>query len=324
MEKVGAMELSNYSPGEPRLSVVVTIGMLRRRAQRCLDAIEGQAGGPAMEVVVVDVCPEAGRIGGPGVEYLALPDCESINAAKAAGARRAKAPIIAFLEDHCVPEPGWAAAVERAFAENPGVAAVAYCFGNLNPVNWVSRSFLLLAYGPWMGPARSGPVTTPSWMNVAYSRKTLEGAGDLAQWMGCEGLYLHRLQEAGATFWHASDAEVRHLNHPSLLGSARDSACWQRLFAANRVKAEQWGWLRRIAYFGGAVPFSPWVIAYRLGRRMWARPGMRWEYVKALPLILFVFTWGAFSEAMGYVAGEGDAGKRTIYVETGDPRGEAV
>ena len=324
IENLGKEQLSNHTAGGPLMSVIVTIGERRRRGLRCIDAIQAQRGAPPMQIIVVDVFPSGGHLGRSGIDYLPLPGCESINAAKAAGAGRATAPVMAFLEDHCVPEPGWAAAVHRAFTQNPEVAAVAYSFGNLNPVNWVSRSFLVLAYGPWMGPAPSGPVSTPSWMNVAYHRKTLATVPDLAAWFGCEGLFLHRIKVAGAKFWHAGDAEVRHLNHPGLLGSARDSACWQRLFAATRVEIDGWGWFRRIAYALGTIPFGPSLITFRLARRLWARPEMRSQLVKALPLVFFVYTWGSFSEVLGYIAGAGDAPSRTIYVETGDPRGEAL
>ena len=323
-ENLGTADQSVYSADAPLLSVVVTIGALRRRALRCLDALLAQTGAPPLQIVVVDAAPEFGPPDRPGLDYLPLPACPSINAAKAAGALRARAPVVAFLEDHCVPEPGWAAALHRVFTEQPEVAAAAYAFANLNPVNWVSRSFLLLAYGPWMAPVASGPIPTPSWMNVAYRRQVLEQAGGLTDWMGCEGLFLHRLARNGAKFWQAGDALVRHLNHPGLLGSARDSACWQRLFAATRVRVDHWSWFRRLAYFCGAVPFSPSIIAWRLGRRLWTRPELRGAFFRALPLILFVYTYGAFSEALGYLAGPGGAPRKTIYVETGDPRGEPL
>lgn len=322
-ENTGTASLSAYTTPKPLLSVVVTVGVLRRRALRCIDAILAQQDAPPMQVIVADVDPGQGPIDRPGIVYLPLPGCDSINRAKAAGARLATAPVVAFLEDHCVPQPGWAAAVHQAFLLNPGLAAAAYSFGNLNPVNWVSRSFLLLAYGPWMGPAESGPVPTPSWMNVAYSREVLDKAPDLVDWMGCEGLFLHQLATQGARFWHAAGARVLHLNHPSLIGSAKDSACWQRVFASTRVRVERWNWFRRLFYFFAAVPLSPPIITFRLARRMWTRPGFRGQFLSALPLIYFVYTWGAFSEALGYVAGIGDAGQRTIFVETGDPRGES-
>lgn len=317
------MNLANPSQETPVISVVVTIGARRWRALRCLEALTRQVGAPPLQILVMDSEPQLGAPDLAGIEHVPCADCPSIPHAKAEGFALSRAPIVAFLEDHCVPQPGWAAAIASAFAEQPDLAAVAYAFGNLNPVNWVSRSFLLLAYGPWMAPVASGPIPTPSWMNVAYARRVLCEAPNLVHWFSCEGLFLHQLKDKGAKFWQAGEAHVKHLNHPFLFGSARDSAVWQRIFAAARVEIEDWSWPRRMLYAAAAVPCSPSIIIWRLTRRLWTRPEMRARIVSALPLLFFVYTWGAFSEALGYIAGSGDASRLSFEIETGDPRGEA-
>lgn len=307
----------------PDLSVVITIGARRWRALRCLHALLAQQNAPTLQIIVMDSEPHLGLPALPGVEPVPCAGCPSISHAKAIGVGLARAPIVALLEDHCVPSPGWARAVHDSFAEHPEILATAYAFENLNPVNWVSRSFLVLAYGPWMAPVKSGYIPTPSWMNVAYRRAVLEKAGDLVDWFSQEGPHLHRLHREGGKFWQSGEARVSHLNHPFLLGSARDSAVWQRLLASARVERERWSWARRWFYFFAAVPLSPSIITWRLGRRLWTRPEMRWRFLTSLPLIGFVYTYGAFSEAAGYVWGAGDAARLTFEIETGDPRGEA-
>jgi hypothetical protein len=310
---------------EPRISVVLFIGERRWRAVRCLRALAAQQHAPPMEIVVVDLYPQAGPpelSDLPEMRYLPFPDATSIPHAKAHGARHAAGSVVAFLEDHCVPSPGWAAAVWRAFDEHPDVAAVAYSFRNLNPVNYVSRAFLVLAYGPWIAPAASRYIDSPSWMNVAYRASSLRPhLSGLEQWLGCEFLFHAILRREGARFWHAGDAEVSHLNHPRLLGSCRDSSVWQRLFASSRVRNEGWGWPRRVVYVCGS-PLSPLVIAWRLGRTLWQRPELRGRFFSSLPLVLAVYTFGMCHEALGYLFGPGDSGRKSIEVETVDPRGE--
>jgi hypothetical protein len=318
----------NGTQSEPVLSVVITIGARRWRAVRCLKAILTQVNAPRMQIVVMDNKPhlELPQFEGSDwerIQHVPCSEIASIPEAKARGASLAVAPVVAFLEDHCVPEPGWAEAVALAFEQHPDLTAVAYSFGNLNPVNWVSRSFLILAYGPWVNPLQSGPVSTPSWMNLAYKRDKLPGEAALKRQLSCEGRFLSQLQQSGAKFWQSAEARVKHLNHPSLIGSALDSAVWQRLMAANRADLEEWSWPRRLLYFFAAVPLSPSIIAWRLSRRLWARPEMRLPLLSSLPLVLFVFTIGSFWEAIGYVAGPGDPAS-TFWIETGDPRGEAL
>jgi hypothetical protein len=315
----------NNTGPSTNLSVVVTIGTRRWRAVRCLKALLAQESPPEMEIIVMDHkpgLPLAGLEDRSPFRFVSAAECVSIPAAKALGASHANYEVVAFLEDHCVPEPGWAAAVSRAFTNNPDIAACAYSFHNLNPVNWCSRSFLVMAYGPWMAPAASGPIPTPSWMNTAFRRHILEAETNLPREFSCEVLFQNKLRAAGAKFWQAGDAHVRHLNHPDLLGSCFDSGVWQRLLAGTKVEMGGWGWPRRIFYALAAIPLSPGIITYRLSRRLWQRPEMRGHLLSSLPLVFFVYTFGAFFEAMGYIAGPGDP-RDTFRIETEDPRGEA-
>jgi hypothetical protein len=303
------------------LSVIIVVGRQRLRAEQCIEALLKQDNPPPMELIVIDVAPEAEPprwASSATVRHIPRPETESMAEAKAIGARLAHSEFIAFLEDHCHPGPGWASAVRHAFKCD--VDVVAYAFKNLNPVNYTSRAFLVLAYGPWLAPAESGPVSSPSWMNVAYRAAVLRRYFDrLPLLFECETLLHKELRLAGSRFWHESAAEVAHLNHPRLRGSCRDSAVWQRLFAAARVSHENWGLPRRLLYAAGS-PLSPAVIAWRLGRRMWARPSMRGTFLKSLPLMLAVYSYGSLNESRGYLFGRGNAGRESIEVETADPR----
>jgi hypothetical protein len=309
-------------PSPPILSIVVVIGRQRDRAAAAVDRLLREDLPAGLEVVVVDAAPEAGFLPWeehPRVRYVAAGGLASIAAGKAAGARLAAGRVIAFCEDHCHVEPGWAAAVIEGFEQ--GADLVAYAFGNLNPVNYVSRSFLLLAYGPWMSPVASGWIPSPSWMNVAYRAALIrEHLDDLPDLLHCETLFHERLRGRGARFWQAGAAHVRHRNHPRLLGACRDSAVWQRLFAATRSRIERWSAARRLIYALAAPVLSAPLIASRLGRRLWVRPELRGRFAASLPLILAVYYFGAIQEARGYLFGEGDAGRRSLEVETSDPR----
>ena len=276
-----------------------------------------------LEVIVVDATPDGGGLPWlehPAVRYLPTAELPSIAAGKAAGARLARGRFMAFVEDHCHAEPGWAAAVVDGFAR--GADAVAYAFGNLNPVNYVSRAFLLLAYGPWASPVASGWIDRPSRMNVAYRADLIrEHLDRMDDFFHCETMFEAALRRRGCRFWQAGEAHVRHLNHLRFWGAARDSATWQRVGSATRVRLEQWSLGRRMVYALAAPCLSPPVIVARLGRRLWARPELRRPFLAALPLILAVYHCGSVQESLGYLFGPGTAIRDLIEVETGDPRG---
>ena len=310
------------APETPILSVVVVIGRQRPRAVDAVERLLRQEPAEGIEVVVVDAAPDEGGLpwlAHTRVRYVKAAGLASIAAGKATGAGHAAGRVIAFCEDHCYVEAGWAAAVVDGFEQ--GADAVAYAFGNLNPVSYVSRAFLLLAYGPWMSPVASGWIPSPSWMNVAYRADLLrEHADRLPDLLHCESLFHAHLRRRGARFWQAGEAHVLHLNHPRLQGACADSAVWQRLFASTRARVECWSLARRLCYAAAAPALSAPVIALRLGRRVWSRPELRACFVVGLPVILAVYYYGAIHEARGYLSGEGGAGLRSLEVETSDPR----
>jgi hypothetical protein len=91
------------------LAVVVVVGPLRKRGQRLLDGLCLQTAVESMEIIVVDPPAYAGRKlqTRPGVRtvYLLRSETEPWPRARADAIRHTKAPIVAFIEDHCIPEP---------------------------------------------------------------------------------------------------------------------------------------------------------------------------------------------------------------------------
>jgi len=65
--------------------------------------------------------------------------------AKALGLLEATAPIVAFAEEHCYPDPGWAAALIATHEQ--GWAAVGPSMRNANPRTLISWAGLFLHYG---------------------------------------------------------------------------------------------------------------------------------------------------------------------------------
>jgi hypothetical protein len=91
--------------------------------------------------------------------------------AMAAGVRQASALIVAFLEDHSYPDPGWAEALIRAHRQP--WAAVGPEIRNANPESLISRADLFLNSSRWMEPAEAGVVGDLQGRNAAYKRALL-------------------------------------------------------------------------------------------------------------------------------------------------------
>lgn len=119
-----------------RASVVVPTYKRPQLLARCLEALLAQGFDPsAYEVIVADdaACKETRQlvaclaeralVSGPAVRYVPVTGRHGPAAARNAGWRAARGPIIAFTDDDCIPQHGWLAAGVAALGE--GVAGAA-------------------------------------------------------------------------------------------------------------------------------------------------------------------------------------------------------
>ena len=116
---------------DPRISVVVPTRDRPDRLAACLAALERQTV-PHLEIVVVDDASRNARVVADIVT--SAPRARLITgagrgpaAARNAGIRAARAPLICFTDDDCRPVPGWAAALADRIhgGMDEGIAAVA-------------------------------------------------------------------------------------------------------------------------------------------------------------------------------------------------------
>ncbi|MGH9361855.1 MAG: glycosyltransferase family 2 protein, partial [Thermoanaerobaculia bacterium] len=134
-----------------RMSVVLLVDQQRERGARCLSSVLAQSIVDRLEVLLLDLGgAAAGPLPGsehPRVCVLRLPPTMSFGALQAEGVLRARAPIVAFLEEHCVALPGWAEALVLAH-EGPA-AAVGGERHNPTPWRSLAQFIHLLDHGPW-------------------------------------------------------------------------------------------------------------------------------------------------------------------------------
>ncbi len=291
--------------GPATLSAAVVVGDLRERAQRTLDALGAQTAAESMEVVVVDIgpadAPDLPTPAGMPVTYVRMPAGGSFAAARGEAARRASTPVVAYLEDHAVPDRRWAAAVARAH-EGPW-AAVGYAFTNANPESFGSRVSHIADYGPWAYPAPHGPLRLLPGNNVAYKREALLSLGDrLDDLLVVDFNVQDELRSQGLGTYLESGALVAHENFTRVTELYAANYSYTRLMAMTR--AAGWSRARRMAY-GLLVPVA--VPAMKLARLLRSLRGRRrlWGTVAlVLPFVVANYAWSSIGEARGYLGGD--------------------
>jgi glycosyltransferase involved in cell wall biosynthesis len=212
----------------PEVSVVVPTRERAARLAVLLDSLAGQRGA-AFELIVVDDASTDGTS-----EVLArvrqdldlravrLGERRGPGAARNAGWRRARAPLVAFIDDDCVARQGWLQALVAAHRRVPH----ALLQGRTEPhpeelqkQNAFSLSQLVLELGPHFQAC-----------NIAYPRELLERLGGFDESFPhyCEDADLAwRAQEGGAPALFVPEAAAWHAVHrPGAVGLIRDSQRW--------------------------------------------------------------------------------------------------
>jgi hypothetical protein len=226
--------------------------------------------------------------------------------AKALGVRAACAPVVAFAEEHCYPEPEWARLLLAAHARGWGAVGPQMC--NANPSSAVSRAGLYLNYGPCLAPAEPGPSAALPWHNISYRREVLDAYGeDLASLLAVEGLLLEDVRSRGHGLYFDAAARTHHVNISRFSSWVAHSFWGGRMFGAARGK--KWTRLRRLAYIGGG-PLIPLVRVRRALPQVYRTGAGHRDVARVLPAMLAGLIPHALGEVAGYAFGAGAAEER--------------
>ena len=298
----------------PDLSVVMIAGAQRARAQRTADAIAAQATDASIELVVVDVAPEPAPLRLPESirsRCIEASGSAAWGALRAAGARVAAAPVVAFLEDHCLPQAGWAAALIEAHRE--GWAAVGYAFMPANPGRWRSRATLIAEYGFWADPVNGGRATILPGNNISYQRALLLSLdNELDAVLGVDDNLHRRFAARGLESGIATQARVAHQELVGIGTTAKANFDYGRVLASARRIDEGWSLERRLLYAAAAPLGAPALRAVRLLGSLRGRQPLWAQVVAAGPAIAAIWMANAIGQAAGSLFGPGRAARRLV------------
>ena len=268
------------------------------RAQTIADRIEVLVVGPARSLAADPPSPT----GFHAVRLVALEEIRSMAHAAAEGARRAAAPIVAFVEDHVLLDSEWARALVDA--HEGGWAVVGPVVRIANPKSRVGWADFVLGYGPFAEPHAGGPVSLLPGHNSCYRRDVLLAQGErLEEALAAETVFHWDLARAGARLLLEPRARIAHLDFERIRPWIAAMYLSGRVFGARR--AARWPAPWRLAY-ALASPLVPVIRLWRAVRDA-RRIGMP---PTALPALLAGLLADGAGQAVGALAGAGRAAER--------------
>jgi glycosyltransferase involved in cell wall biosynthesis len=207
----------------------------------------------SLEIIVVDNSPsheKATRFRArfadePGLAYLLEPT-PGLSHARNVGVARARADIVAFIDDDALAAPDWASHILRAFQAYPGSAGVVG--GRVLPrwvgarPLWLSDDLLgYLSIVDWGGQTRM--LQSDEWLvgcNIAFDKLALSSVGGFSRALGRVGAGLallsnedievaEKIHRAGRLSIYCPEAVVHHVIDPARLTRAwfRRRSAWQ-------------------------------------------------------------------------------------------------
>jgi hypothetical protein len=312
-------EEGRVQANSPEMSVVIVTPDSYQILRRTIHHLRAQTIKDRLEILLVAPSRQAlGLIESDltvfhSYKVIEVGDIRVLSSAKATAVPEANAPLVAFAEDHCFPEPDWAEALIEAHRR--GYAAVGPVMRNANPATSLSWAGLFLHYGCCLQPVVSGCCTNLPWHNISYSRDLLleYGAG-LTDMLLAEGILLDELRSRGYKL-HLEPAATTHHVNISILSSWVRHAFWGgRLFASLRAQKQNWPVWRRLVYIAGS-PLIPLIRLYRVLQTI-RQVGKGALLPRVIPAILAGLLPHALGETVGYMVGQGRTAERYSYFET--------
>ena len=298
----------------PELTVVMIAGAQRARAQRTAEAVAAQGAETAVELIVVDIDSESQPLRVPESIPSRVIEGRADSTwgrLRAKGARAAAAPIVAYVEDHCMPRAGWATALVEAHAE--GWVAVGYAFEPANAATWRSRATLIAEYGFWAHPVDGGRASILPGNNISYKRdRLLALEGELDSMLDVDDNLHRRFADQGLASGIAAGARVAHQELAGIGPTSKANYDYGRVLAAARSRDEGWGLPRRMLYAAAAPVGAPVARALRLFRSLRGRPALWVRALAAVPAIAAIWVANAVGQAAGALFGSGGASRRLI------------
>lgn len=289
---------------KPALSVVLAATRPWDELYACLARLAPQMQPAQTEVIVGDAhdgaVPAEFQRDFPNVRWIRRAGV-SVFLLRNLGVLEARAPIIAFTEDHCLVAPDWCRRILEAHHAHPEAAAIGGSVAN-GPVQFlIDWANYLTVFCPFLPPVTTGPAAAISLQaNCSYKREALP---DTVLPNGIMEFHLNRqLLRDGRKLYADGGICVEHVQSHGRLGTIAAHFHNGRSIATVRMETiKAWQRALRVA----SCFILPAFLFLYVTRHIAPKPQFWGRYIAVLPLIAALNVAHAAGEFCGYVFGPG-------------------
>ena len=279
------------------------------RVIETIEALDPAISGEWCEIVIADRLQDelTTRIRRyyPHVRVIDCPPDMTLTEMRTVAFEASSAPIVAVTEDHCVPGPGWATAVRRAFDEGgPDLVAVGGSVVNGVTDTGLDWATYLCEYSFFSPPVAEGESAILPGMNVAYCRTALESVPRELLVNGFWETTVHPLLfEQGGKLISLNELVMFHKKRFSWRLFASQRFTYSRYYAGLRFGGAALP--KRIAASLASLALPP-VLLMRAIKAARVK-GLGREMLRASPYLLPLYCVWAVGESVGALRGPGNA-----------------
>lgn len=313
----------NPVSSEVSLSVVLQAGGQRERAGDCLTSLLKQSVIDEMQILVLDYGlgshPPLPGSDHPAVEIIRRDEYEPFSHSRAIGVKRARAPVVAFVEDHVVVFDGWAEAILES--HQAGWKAIGPEVHSGNPGVGISDAIALMNNATWRPPAEEGVHELLAGHNTAYDREVLLSMQPSVEvLLRCDPVLQWLLRDQGHPCYLNPRSKIAHLNETELSGITAGYFHWNCLFAATRAQVFDWPWHRRALRILTAPLVPPVRVLRQYVDIRQNHPDRLGRYLESLPVQLVAHSVAALGQVLGFLFGEGQSDEAFLRYELNQVR----
>lgn len=292
-----------------KLTIIIASLDSQTALKSCLDSVLANRQND-IEIIVADCCLKE-KSGEwiekyPTVSFIEFAAKTSLPVLLGAGIARAHGEIVAVTDSSCVVAQDWVSSILKAHrAESPVIGgAVEMLEDGNSSTDWAAY---FCDYGQFAPPAPRGIVDAVPGNNFSVKRQVLKRG---TEFVG---------NEFWKTHWcrHLQSLGIRLISEPTILVNRRKTdklipflfrRFYQgRCFAGMRVAKET---IFKRLFYALCTIFLPMVFFYRTLAPLIGKKRFFGKLLTALPVIAAAISFWSVGEAVGYIAGAGNACKR--------------